>query len=187
MELAHEFDDLLAFGRSCNYTGIGCLSGARFREGVTRLGEAVDAFEKSGDFFELHLARFHLGCCHLGLGTPDEAITEARKTFNSSARLGDSRTLCASYLWARAAGGNIPFEGLKSCYPSRPDDVMSTAHGIMAEGHWHSFHGRTEEALQAFERVAGMIRKSLCVNAHTIMILPNLAGALRVHADTRLA
>jgi len=110
-------------------------------------------------------------------------VAEARWTFASSTRLGDSRTLCSSYLWARATRGNIPFEELKSCYPCRPDDVMSTVHGIMAEGHWHAFRGRTEEALQAFERAGEMVRTSLCVNSHTILALPNLAGALRKHAD----
>ena len=58
----------------------------------------------------------------------------------------------SSYLWARATRGNIPFEQLKSCYPCRPDDVMSTVHGVMAEGHWHRFHGRTAESLQMFEQ-----------------------------------
>ena len=63
--------------------------------------------------------------------------------------------MCASYLWARATRGNIPFEELKSCYPCRPDDVMSTAHGVMAEGLWHAYHGRTGEELAAFERSRG--------------------------------
>ncbi len=59
---------------------------------------------------------------------------------------------------------------------------MSTVHGIMAEGHWHSFHGRTEESLQAFQRASEMVRKSFCVNSHTILSLTNLVGALRRRA-----
>src|SRR5262249_47493133 len=97
--------------------------------------------------------------------------------------LGDSRTLCSSYLWARATRGNIPFEELRSCYPDRPDDVMSTVHGMMAEGHWHTFHGRTEEALATFERTGALVRKALCINSHTIVVLPELAAALRRHAE----
>lgn len=119
----------------------------------------------------------------MGLGNLAEAVEEARSTFTSSTRLGDSRTLCSSYLWARATRGNIPFPDLKGCYPFRPDDVMSTVHGIMAEGHWHTFHGRTAEALGTFERANSMVWKSLCANSHTILVLPNLAGAVRRHAD----
>jgi eukaryotic-like serine/threonine-protein kinase len=181
--LAHQFNDLLAQGYSSNYQGIGHYASARYEEGLARLSEAIEAFDKAGDLYELHLAHFHRGCCHFGLGNLAEAVAEARWTFASSTRLGDSRTLCSSYLWARAARGNIPLEELKSCYPCRPDDVMSTVHGIMAEGHWHSFHGRTDEALQAFERAGEMVRTSFCVNSHTILALPNLAGALRRHAE----
>jgi tetratricopeptide (TPR) repeat protein len=60
---------------------------------------------------------------------------------------------------------------------------MSTVHGMLAEGYWHSFHGRTAEALQTFERAAAMVRKSFCVNSHTILVVPMLAMGLRLHAD----
>jgi tetratricopeptide (TPR) repeat protein len=183
MTLARQFDDLLAQAYSRNYHGIGHYASARYDTGLAYLSEAIEAFEKTGDLYELHLAHFHRGCCQFGLGDLAEAIAEARWTFASSARLGDSRTFCSSYLWARATRGNLPFEELKSCYPNRPDDVMSTVHGLMAEGHWHTHHGRTAEALQAFERAGAMVRTSFCVNSHTILALPNLAGALRRHAD----
>jgi len=181
--MAREFEDLWGYASSCNYTGIGLYASAHYEEGLARLSEAIDAFEKAGDFWELNLAHFHRGCCHFGLGNLSEAVAEARWTFSSSARLGDARVFCSSYLWARATRGNIPFEELKSCYPCRPDDVMSTVHGVMAEGHWHSFHGRTEEALQTFERAGELVRNSLCVNSHMIVVMPELAGALRRHAE----
>jgi tetratricopeptide (TPR) repeat protein len=185
--IAREFDDVSVQGQCYAYTGVGRYASARYEEGLASLREAIEAFEKAGDLWALNLAHFHRGCCHFGLGNLAEAVAEARWTFASSARLGDARVLCSSYLWARATQGNLPFEELRSCYPRRPDDVMSTVHGIMAEGHWHSFHGRTEEALRAFERAAEMVRTSFCVNSHTILSLPNLAGALRRHADALAA
>ncbi len=60
---------------------------------------------------------------------------------------------------------------------------MTTVHGILAEGHWHTHHGRTAEALQTFERAGDLVRKSLCVNSHMIVVMPELAGALRRPAD----
>ncbi len=181
--LAQEFDDPLISGLCSNYTGVGLYASARFEEGLQHLGEAIHLFEKAGDFWELNIAHFHKGCCLFGLGNLAEAVAEARWTFASSVRVGDSRTLCSSYLWARATRGNLPFEELKSCYPNRPDDIMSTVHGMMAEGHWHSFHGRTEEAVNTFERTAELVRKTFCVNSHMIVVVPELAGALRRHAD----
>jgi tetratricopeptide (TPR) repeat protein len=181
--IARESNDIWAQGTSCNYTGIGLYASARYEEGIARLSEAISSFEKAGDVWEVHLAHFHKGCCHFGFGNLAEAVAEARWTFASSARLGDSRTMCSSWLWARATRGNIPYEELKSCLPCRPDDVMSTVHGVLAEGYWHTFHGRTAEALQAYERAAEMVRKGSCVNSHTILVMPVLAMGLRLHAD----
>jgi two-component system sensor kinase len=182
--MAREFDNVWSLAQCCNYKGIGLYAAARYEEGLPQLAEAIAAFDKAGDLWELNLAHFHKGCCHFGLGNLAEAVAEARWAFAASVRLGDSRTLCASYLWARATRGNIPFEDLKSCYPNRPDDVMSTVHGMMAEGHWHTFHGRTEEALGVFERAGALVRKNFCVNSHMIVVLPELAAAVRRHAET---
>jgi tetratricopeptide (TPR) repeat protein len=182
--LARELDDAWMLGQSRNYKGIGLYASAHYEQGLACLGEAIAYFEKAGDLCELNLAHFHKGCCHFGLGNLAEAVAEARWAFAASVRLGDSRTLCSSYLWARATRGNIPFEDLRSCYPNRPDDIMSTVHGMMAEGHWHTFHGRTEEALGTFECAAELVRKNLCVNSHMIVVLPELAAAVRRHAAT---
>ncbi len=183
LAMANEFQDVLARGHCYNYQGISSCAAAHYEDALAQLSEAVEAFDKAGDRWELHLAQFHRGRCHLGLGNLAEAIAVARSVFASSARLGDSRVLCSSYLWALATRGNIPFEELKSCCPCRPDDIMSTVHGVMAEGYWHSYHRRTAEALVAFEHAAGLVRTSLCVNFHTVAVMPALAGALRVHAD----
>jgi len=181
--MAREFDDLSVQGQSHGYRGAGLYLSARYEESLSFLSEAIEAYDRAGDLWRLNLAHFQKGCCHFGLGNLAEALAEARWTFASSARLGDSRILCSSWLWARATRGNFPFEELRSCYPHRPDDIMSTVHGVLAEGYWHSFHGRTEEALRAYERAALMVRKSLCVNSDTILVMPLLAMGLRLHAD----
>jgi two-component system sensor kinase len=181
--MARGCDDVWGQGQSCNYKGIGLCASARYQQGITRFREAIADYERAGDVWEVHLAHFHKGCCHFGLGELAEAVSEARWVFASSARFGDSRTMCSSWLWARATGGNIPFDRIKTCLPDRPDDVMSTVHSVLAEGYWHSYHGRTEEALQSYERAAEMVRRSRCVNSHTILALPMLVQGLRLRAD----
>ena len=106
------------YGSSSITRGSACYASARYEEGLARLAEAIAAFDKAGDLYEINLAAFHRGCCHFGLGNLAEAVAEARMTFAASARMGDSRTFCSSYLWARATRGNIPFEELKSCFPA---------------------------------------------------------------------
>jgi two-component system sensor kinase len=181
--LAKQFDDIWAKGSSCCHTGIGLHASARYVEGMHLLTTAISAFEKAGDQWELHLARFHLACCHFGLGNLADAVTEARSVFASSARIGDSRTMCSSWVWARATRGDIPFEQLRSCIPNRPDDVMSSVHAMLAEGYWHTFHERTAKALEIYELAANTVRTTQCVNSHTILVMPMLTMGLRLRAD----
>ncbi len=181
--IARDFDDIWAQGNSCSYTGIGDYAGARFENGLSQLTQAIRLFESAGDQWEVHITRFHKGCCHFGLGDLADAVAEAKWVFESSARLGDSRTMCSSWLWARATRGDIPFDQLKSCIPCRPDDVMSSVHAILAEGYWNSFHERSREALECYERAADTVWKTRCVNSHMILVLPMLVQGLRLRAD----
>jgi tetratricopeptide (TPR) repeat protein len=182
VSIAKAFDNLSVQAYCFTARGFGCCASARYEEALAHLNEGIATCEKAGDQWMQHLARFHRGYCHYRLGNLAEAIAEARWMFACSERVSDSRALCASYLWARAAGGNIPFEELANRYPCRPDDIMATVHSIMARGYWHSYHGRTAEALEAFEEAARLVRTSWCVNFHTIGVLPALVGALRIHA-----
>ena len=53
----------------------------------------------------------------------------------------------------------------------------------MAEGYWQWNHGRTDEALAAFQRAFDLVKDHLTINFHTAEALPLLATALRLHAD----
>jgi tetratricopeptide (TPR) repeat protein len=180
--LAVQLNDTYAIAQSTKYPGIGLYASARFEEALEELAEAKRNFEKLGEIWEVHLTRFHIGCCELALGNLHSAVEEARLTFLSSARVGDTRTMCSSWLWARATRGNFPYEEIQACHPCRPEDVMSNVHRLLAAGQWHLFHGRTAEAVAVLDEAATMARRTLVVNSHTILFLPMLASALRQHA-----
>ncbi len=184
LKIVTDFDDLMGLGWCCTFIGIGLYAAARYEDGHASTTEAIEAYTKTGEKYMSTMAQFHRACCRFGLGNLAEAVIDARETFTNAARVDDSRTFCSSYVWARATRGNIPFEQLQSCYPCRPDDVMSSVHGIMAEGHWHRFHGRTADSLKQFEQAVSIIWKSQCINSHMILAWPELATALRLHADT---
>ena len=105
MALARELNDLYAQGYSCGYQGAGFYAAARYEEGLEQLSEAIELLNRAGDLWEYHLAPLHKACCHYGLGQLPEAVAEARETFASSARFGDMRTYCSSWLWARPRAG----------------------------------------------------------------------------------
>jgi hypothetical protein len=130
------------------------------------------------------VAHFHLGCCYYWLGDQPKAVEKARETFETSIRIGeDSRAHSALCLWTKASHGELPFEELKNCFRSVPEDIVSTDDLLMAEGYWHTFHGRTAAALQAFEQAYDLPMRRLLINFHTAETLPALVMALRLHAE----
>ena len=74
---AREVNDLLGLGVGYCSIGIGLYASAQYGDGLGRLHEAMRLFEKAGDMWFLHLARFHKGCCHYGRGELADAIAEA--------------------------------------------------------------------------------------------------------------
>lgn len=182
--LNHEFNDVWGRGHSFCFNGLGLYSSARYEESIASLTEAIDLYSKTGDLWELKTADFHLGSCHFGLGNLAQAVEKVRKTFAVCVHGGEDTLACGTiYLWSRATGGNLPFDELRSCFHPRPDDFLGTTNVLMAEGHWHWFHGRTGDALQAFQRAYALARNNLVINCHTIPALPSLVTALRLHAD----
>jgi hypothetical protein len=79
--------------------------------------------------------------------------------------------------------GNMPFAELRSCFKLVPDDFAAIVHLEEAESIWHRYHGRTAEALQHAEEAAALVHKHWLVMDHSITAIPNLANALRDHAD----
>jgi tetratricopeptide (TPR) repeat protein len=182
--MAKACDDKLELGRSYCYKGIALFAAAKYGEGAAALSEAIETLARTGDLFEVNLAHFHKACCHYGSGDLAQAVEEARTAFEGSIRIGeDTRAHCAIFLWAKATGGGLPFEQLRSCFRAVPEDILSTDHLLMAEGFWHSFHGRTEESLAAFQRAYKLAAQHCVINFHTAEAFPLLAMALRRHAD----
>jgi hypothetical protein len=54
---------------------------------------------------------------------------------------------------------------------------------LMGEAHWHWFHGRAGEALEACRRAYEMVRRNLAFNHLTAATLPYLVTALRRHGE----
>jgi hypothetical protein len=183
LAIGKETGDIWLQGIASNYRGIGCYASARFQEGKLNCRQAITAFDQAGDQWEMNLAHFHVGCCHLGEGNLEGAINEAVTTIHHSNRIGDSRIMCASWLLARTTSGDFDFESIRPLFPDRPDDVMSTTHGRLAEAQYYLRHGRMSEAVATVELAWADIRQYKCFNSHTILVLPMMAKACRLHAD----
>jgi tetratricopeptide (TPR) repeat protein len=182
-ELNNVFNDLWGMAYTNSYRGLGLYGAARYEDAIEYFNKAIDSFGQTGDMWELNVTRFHLGLCHYALGDLSAAIELAKETFDLSVRIGDPRSHCSSYLWARATNGNLLLDELKSCYTPMPEDIVSTVNAMKAESLWHLAQGRAEKAVSGLERAWDLAKKNVVIMTHTVAALPLLVNALRVHAD----
>ena len=183
IRVSDELHDAWGHGIVLNFRGMSRWAAGHYEEGLKYLKEGIEAFARMGDFWYLNFSRFHAACCYYAMGDLAAAITEARETFACSTRIGDTRSNCSLYVWAKAMQGQLPFDELQSCCALATDDVLCTCNRTMAEGHWHLGAGRTNEAIEAFERVIQLCKKHRLLNFHPIDALPWLLHALRRRAE----
>ncbi len=185
LEVRRGFNDLWGVAQSLFSYGILLYNHARFEESLPKLDESLELYRRAGDQWEINSNRLHWGLCHQQLGNVARVVEVAREKFAEGVRLGDDNS-CHFALagWASVTRGNFPFDELRGMFPLLADDnVLATSMVLIGEGYWHWFHSRTGEALEAFDGVYRTVTRNLALNHLTAVVLPNLATALRRHAD----
>ena len=168
VEIRSNFNDIWGMGHSHSWRGIGLYASGEFEAAIPSLLKAIEAFSQTGDQWELNLARFHLAFCYYRLGKLQEAVKHASTTFHSSLNIGDTRTHCSLFLWSRCVKGNLPFEELTEKFQAVPEEIMPMSNLLIGQGRWHLFHGRTQQAIDAFQQAWRLSRANLSVNFHTV-------------------
>ncbi len=94
--MRREIHDTWGQGQSYHYYGILLYSAGRFRECVDACREAVRLLEMTGDYWEMHMARYQIAASLYQLGYLEEARLEARLLHESGLALGDQQASAIS-------------------------------------------------------------------------------------------
>jgi two-component system sensor kinase len=180
--MAREFDDIWGLALCCNREAIGYYASGKFEDAIASLEQAVELFRRSGDQWELNLANFHLACCHYRLGNLATAWELARSTFESSLRIGDTRTHCCLGLMSRTVIGSLPFDRLASRFCAVPEEILPMSNLVVGRAIWQLGCGKAEEAIDTLTPIWKRARENLLVNFHTLGALVWLVAALRTRA-----
>jgi tetratricopeptide (TPR) repeat protein len=188
IELSRELNDEYVAALGMNHYGLGCLGAARYKETIEKATPGMTAFEKLGDKVELFHAHLDIGIANYRLGRLGEATAKAQWVFESAVRVGDNSVgPLALSLWAYATRGRLPFDELVPCLQVLPGNTGAAVAVATAEGYWHLSHGRSGEALAAFERACAISRSNSYLVAFNSSVLTDLVAALRVHTRVQEA
>lgn len=176
--------DLWGQGQSLHYLGVVLYSGSRYRECIEKCREGVRLLERTGDFWEMHTARYQIAAALYRLGDLESAVEQAKRTHESGLALGDYQASGIILdVWARSAPHSIPMETLQKEVNRMRPDAQGTAQVSLAEGARLMANDDYTNAVVAFERALRVAGRAGVMNAYVSPNLAWLATALRTQAQ----
>ncbi|MBX9679349.1 MAG: response regulator [Gemmataceae bacterium] len=176
--------DLWGQGQSLHFNGLVLFVASRFEECIEKCREAVRLLERTGDIWEVNIARYHTSNSLYRLGDLAGAIAEARRVFQSGIELGDIQAsgICFD-VWVRASGGQVDADALQTEVERPREDVQGSAQVQLAAGVRLFMLDRVEEAAVVFEKAHQFTERKGVRNAWTQPLVSWHASALRRLAE----
>ncbi|HEY5314307.1 MAG TPA: ATPase, partial [Pirellulales bacterium] len=176
--------DVWGQGQSLAFSSVVFYSASRYRECIEKGREAVRLLERTGDLWELHIARYQVSAAHYRLGELSEALELARRNYESGIRVGDQQASGISLdVWSRAAPGKLPQEVIAPELARQRPDAQGTVQTILAEAVRLLALGRIDEGMRQLESAVQAARDAGVMNAYIAPALAWMATARRLLAE----
>ncbi len=189
LEIRKSFGDLWGQGQSLHYSGILLYTESRFAQCVEVCREALRLLERTGDYWEVHTARYQVAASLYHLGDMPGAIEEARRNYRSGLELGDEQASGIILdVWSRAAGGMISQDIVATERARDRKDTQSIAQVLLAEGVRRLGNDEVLEATELIEQAVQLINDTHVKTVYTVPLLAWLVTCRRrmVEACSRL-
>jgi two-component system sensor kinase len=184
LEIRKSFDDLWGQGQSLSYFSIVLYVASRFTDCVQKGREAIRLLERTGDYWEVHIARYQVAAALYRLGELPAAIELARQNYQSGFKLGDEQASGISLdVWSRAALGRLPVEILSEEAARSRHDAQGAAQTKLAEGVYRLGVNQVDQAIDVFESAWSVAKKAGVVNGYVTPNLAWLATARRLRLE----
>ncbi|GIW95373.1 MAG: ATPase [Pirellulaceae bacterium] len=172
-------------GQALNYYSCVLYAASRFPECAEMARAAIRRLEKTGDYWQMHIAQYQLAAALYHMGKSAEAQQEAEKVYQSAIELGDEQASGIILdVWVRSGQHLTEAERLVEVELARARrDRQGTVQVRLAAGISHLTQGRHEEALSFLQLAVQEIEDSGIYNAYTLPALAWLATAHRQCAE----
>jgi serine/threonine protein kinase len=176
--------DLWGQGQALHFNGLVLFVASRFHECIEKCSAGARLLERTGDVWEVNIARYHMANSLYRLGELPAAIAEARRIHESGLELGDIQASGISLdVWVRASGGQVAPETVQAELQRERHDVQGGAQVKLAEGVRLFMLDRAEDAARILDEGCQFAERAGVENAWTQPLRPWLASALRRQAE----
>ena len=184
LEIQKSLADVWGQGRSLHYYGILLFMASRFNGCIEKCREAVTLLERTGDYWELHLARYQIAASYYHLGDFQNAVAESKLNHQSGLNLGDTQASGIILdVWARAAAHSLPVELLLTERQRDRRDAQSIAQVLLAAGVQELAAGKVDQATETISQAVTIAAEAGVKNVYTIPCLAWLATCRRRQAE----
>lgn len=168
LEIRRDLNDVWGQGQSLNFSGIVLFTAGRYDEAIEACQEAIRLLARTGDQWELNIARLHLAYSMYRLGRIDEAVDVARECHADGLAIGDVQASGIGVeIWSLATGGELP-EDVVAAELNRPTrDIQIRVEVLQAEGIRRLAIGDLSTADALFDQAVRDARQARVRNEYT--------------------
>lgn len=176
-------DEQVGQAQAHNYRGVLFYAAARFRKCLHSSRRALDIFRRTGDLWELNVARIHAAVSLYRLGRLHEAMQEAQDVFRTGKELDDIQSMALALdVWAKASHGAMPRELVERELERPREDVQALSQLYQARGLCDLAEHRFDEAVRSFQVATRVSRRAKVENPYVAPAFAWLATAYRRRA-----
>ncbi|MEO1614293.1 MAG: ATP-binding protein [Planctomycetota bacterium] len=185
LEIRRSLQDLWGQGQSKNFISILYYSYSNFNACIRESGEAISILERTGDFWEVHIARYQHSGALFRQGNVQDALEHAKTNYRSAVRRSDFQaTGNIIDIWARASFGNLPGDVLQIELKRNVNDTQRRCHVKLAEGVCRFYRDDFNGASDSFHAALRTAENASVVNAYVSPCYAWAATALRRKLET---
>ncbi|MCA9161772.1 MAG: AAA family ATPase [Planctomycetales bacterium] len=172
LAIRERFSDRWGRGQSLSFWGALLYSAARFEDCIDKCRESVRLLERTGDYWEMNIARYHIAACHYRLGHLAEAVREVQAIHESGVELGDAQATAISFdLWAKAAPSAVSLEAMESELERPRHDAQGTSQLLQGIGAKQLHGGEFQASAAAFGKAYQIATDAGVSNVWTAPVL----------------
>ena len=184
LDIRRQFGDWWGQGQSLHYWGVVLYSNSLYERCIEKCREGIRLLERTGDYWQVHIARYQIAASLYRLGDLAGALEEARLNYKSGMDLGDEQASGINLdIWGRAVPGGVPRAILQQECDRQRHDAQGKSQVAFAKGLDLLHAGELEQAEATIMRGIAVGYGAGVANAYTLPLLPWLATTRRLQAE----
>jgi two-component system sensor kinase len=186
LKIRESQDDLWGQGQSQGFHSILLYACSDFETCISKAGSGEAILKRTGDVWEMNIARYQKAASFYRLGDFNRAIEISKQTYALAMEVGDFQSTANIIdIWARASSAPLPIEVLTLEKSRQIADSQAQCQVLLAVG-VSCFRDRDfQGAIDNFEDAIALAKRDSVVNTYTSPIFSWLATAKRKHLKSQ--